>query len=108
MKLILSEARDTREFFHGTDPFLVPDFHTPVDPLKGVIVEGVKAFFTDHHGFLITFKTEAAAREAYDKTEWVQDPNQEHVTLFCRYDFSQRCIYIGRTAYMQYRLEEDV
>lgn len=106
MRLILLNARPTLAYYRGEDEFLKPDYQAYIDPSQVIVLEGVTAFFSDHQGFLVTFKSPLNAQAAFEQTGWVQDPRQELITLFTRYDFGQRCIFVNRVAYMDWRLEE--
>lgn len=106
MRLILSVAHPTRLLFRDGEPFRIVDHRAMVDSTDVIEVNNVQAFYSDFQGFLVTFKNHDDWMEGFIKTGWVQDENQGIFALFTKYDFSQRCIIVRETAYMDWRIEE--
>lgn len=107
MHLVLSEARKTRSFQRGGEPFLQPDFHAPIDEFDVIRLEGVLRFYQADRGFYVTFDTEENAWAAHEKTGWLQDETQPHVTLYTSFDWGAGgAIYINQKAYMNFRVEQ--
>lgn len=108
MHLVLSQARKTHTFYHHDDSvFFQPDFHSPVDEYDVIRLEGVVRFYQAPRGFYVTFATEMDAMAAHQKTGWLCDQTQPHVTLHTSFDWSAGgAIYINGKAYMNWRVEQ--